>query len=511
MLQAHRCFTNKKESQMSKAPSAIPRALTAESNGEISCSIEETNRVRALLGLKPLKVGSEKSSGSKEIDATAEARRKEAEDAQEALRLKIEASKKSRAVKSTVMSSSTLAEEADDDDDVNAWIEKQKRATLDKQARDKAAALRKARELEEAEAQQSAYSSKDLSGMKVKHGSGDLKAGESMILTLKDSRIVTKGEDGLRVINEDEDELENIVLAADERKRISEARLKKATKYSHLDNEENGHKSGEASLLPQYDEIEEKEGIRSVQGAVLSLGLAILFCVLQFVMHFPFRLDGSGAFDSVQEEQRKAVEERIAAASSGKTLEDLTFDKMQQIRSFYTQVCFPLAFFHFFNPVDRTLAVLTHSIIQDEMAAFKKPSKKKLVKRRRGSLAEELEATAGATASGDSSADHGSRSSKPVVESTARHVRVLEPIHSAICCLIISDIDPQDILEGRERYERALAAAQLQSVQLLSGGGDDQVCITFDLIFQVFRVFFILIIIGSYPSNRASTMTMGTT
>ena len=33
-------------------------------------------------------------------------------------------------------------------------------------------------------------------------------------------------------------------------------------RYSHLDNAENGHKSGEASLLPQYDEIEEKEGIR---------------------------------------------------------------------------------------------------------------------------------------------------------------------------------------------------------------------------------------------------------
>jgi hypothetical protein len=37
------------------------------------------------------------------------------------------------------------------------------------------------------------------------------------------------------------------------------------------------------------------------------------------------------------------------------------------------------------------------------------------------------------------------------------------------------DVSLQDILEGRERYERALAAAQLQSVQLLSGGGDDQV------------------------------------
>ncbi len=192
-----------------------------------------------------------------------------------------------------------------------------------------------------------------------------------------------------------------------------------------------------------------------------------------------FRLDGSGTFDTVQEEQRKAVEERIAAASSGKTLEDLTFDKMQQIRSFYTQVC--------------SCTLLTssccsnHSLhmkhphcpsppLKDEMAAFKKPSKKKLVKRKRSSLAEELEATAGAGASArDAQADHGSRSSKPVAESTAKHVRrcrcspVAVPLHPVIYVFL------QDILQGRERYERALAAAQLQSVQLLSGGGDDQV------------------------------------
>ena len=30
------------------------KALVTEENGEISCSIEETNRIRALLGLKPL-------------------------------------------------------------------------------------------------------------------------------------------------------------------------------------------------------------------------------------------------------------------------------------------------------------------------------------------------------------------------------------------------------------------------------------------------------------------------
>ncbi len=59
------------------------------------------------------------------------------------------------------------------------------------------------------------------------------------------------------------------------------------------------------------------------------------------------------------------------------------------------------------------------------MASFKKPSKKKLVKRKRSSLAEELEATAAAapcTAS-DGGADHGNRSNKPVAESTAKHVR----------------------------------------------------------------------------------------
>ena len=37
----------------------------------------------------------------------------------------------------------------------------------------------------------------------------------------------------------------------------------------------------------------------------------------------------------------------------------------------------------------------------------------------------------------------------------------------AAAALQLRDACWQDILEGRERYERALAAAQLQSVQLL--------------------------------------------
>ena len=40
----------------SSFPSVMPRMNVRESNGEVSASIEETNRVRALLGLKPLNV-----------------------------------------------------------------------------------------------------------------------------------------------------------------------------------------------------------------------------------------------------------------------------------------------------------------------------------------------------------------------------------------------------------------------------------------------------------------------
>ena len=35
---------------------SIPKAVVSESNGEVSCSVEETNRIRAAIGLAPLRV-----------------------------------------------------------------------------------------------------------------------------------------------------------------------------------------------------------------------------------------------------------------------------------------------------------------------------------------------------------------------------------------------------------------------------------------------------------------------
>ena len=35
---------------------SVVKAMVTENNGEISCTVEETNRIRALLGLKPLRI-----------------------------------------------------------------------------------------------------------------------------------------------------------------------------------------------------------------------------------------------------------------------------------------------------------------------------------------------------------------------------------------------------------------------------------------------------------------------
>lgn len=47
---------------MASSSSSVPRAQTVERHGEVSCSIEETNRIRAALGLRPLDVGDARGS-----------------------------------------------------------------------------------------------------------------------------------------------------------------------------------------------------------------------------------------------------------------------------------------------------------------------------------------------------------------------------------------------------------------------------------------------------------------
>ena len=50
-------------SSSAEANPVIPKAQVSEKDGEISCSVEETNRIRAQLGLKPLRVGKAAETG----------------------------------------------------------------------------------------------------------------------------------------------------------------------------------------------------------------------------------------------------------------------------------------------------------------------------------------------------------------------------------------------------------------------------------------------------------------
>ena len=47
--------------------SVVVKDTVTEQNGEISCSIEETNRIRAMLGMKPLVVNDKDSDEQKAV------------------------------------------------------------------------------------------------------------------------------------------------------------------------------------------------------------------------------------------------------------------------------------------------------------------------------------------------------------------------------------------------------------------------------------------------------------
>lgn len=53
-------------------------ATTSEDNGEISCTVEETNRIRALLGLKPLNTAKRLDGEKVAVDNFRQKKEKEA-------------------------------------------------------------------------------------------------------------------------------------------------------------------------------------------------------------------------------------------------------------------------------------------------------------------------------------------------------------------------------------------------------------------------------------------------
>ncbi len=225
-------------------------------------SIEETNRLRVSLGMKPLPIpgGSgpvfkaAPSTPEEEAASTLESRQaegydnyrklQEAEEAKRKRDAKAEAIKKARdaAKRFSKLQGKGLGEAEDDDLDAKSWLIKQKK-------RQKEIEKARKREQELAEAETAAeYTAKDLAGVKVAHELDTFEEGEEQVLVLKDATIDENEEEG--------DELENLDLR--EREKLNEKLelKKKKPVYNPHDIDE----TGESNILAHYDvEIDGKK------------------------------------------------------------------------------------------------------------------------------------------------------------------------------------------------------------------------------------------------------------
>ena len=229
---------------------------------EISLSIEETNKLRASLGLPPLKDSSSNANAAKEEHKK---RKRAEEDAANAVDLeeKVKTAKERRRQQDLLTKTKKLGEPEDDVDDVMAWVNKNRKITdqnKSKKSRPSSAGRKKsAAGAESDEEDEGAEHGAALAGMKVKFGADDLEAGEEMILTLEDRGILD--EKGL-FIDEEDVALENVLDR--ENKQRAKAFRDSQKKAKPLW-EEDGQKR---SLLDKYDEEEEETFLLDDAGAI---------------------------------------------------------------------------------------------------------------------------------------------------------------------------------------------------------------------------------------------------
>ncbi|KAF5395426.1 hypothetical protein PHET_12222 [Paragonimus heterotremus] len=184
-------------------PYSDDASVAASGGGEISLSVEETNALRAKLGLAPLELNDAAPAEDEQrivdnqsenyVHAPAKDLRKARES--EALKEKLVVHKDKRALYDK-LASSRLYEPAEKDLSVSSWVEKiREKERVKKQAQERAKVLT---ELDEqynnddlvmpnhSSASGIIYKSSDLSGLKIEHKVDSFREGKSIILTLKD-------------------------------------------------------------------------------------------------------------------------------------------------------------------------------------------------------------------------------------------------------------------------------------------------------------------------------------
>ncbi|KAG7089595.1 hypothetical protein E1B28_011262 [Marasmius oreades] len=209
---------------------------------EESISLEETNKIRISLGLKPLTEDAP-STDDKEKQAEqnyAKRREQEAKD-KEAKKVADRVAKvRNRRELNASLKGTTLGDADGDADDTLKWIKRSKK-------KDKELARKRLEELDNFDkAIQEEYTERDLEGLKVSHDFEGMEEGEARILTLKDSRI----------LDNEEDELQNVEMAEEERRKKNQELKVKKRDYTGYDDDEfvEGNQGMKRSVLSKYDD-----------------------------------------------------------------------------------------------------------------------------------------------------------------------------------------------------------------------------------------------------------------
>lgn len=243
-------------------------------SGDASLSVEETNKLRAKLGLKPLEMNeSKKELGTKEEPILAEVINPVVIQQQKEMREKLAALKEKRIQNQKLGKVKTMAED-DWLDDTCAWVEKSRKLEKEKEMAEKRAKLLEEMdqefgvsslvEEEFGQSKNNAYTSRELKGLKVQHKVDSFTEGQTVILTLED-----KG-----VLDEKEDVLVNVGLVDKEKAEKNVELRKKKPDYKPYDEEESVDDMvslKQQSVLSKYDEEidgEKKKSFRLTTGGM---------------------------------------------------------------------------------------------------------------------------------------------------------------------------------------------------------------------------------------------------
>ncbi|XP_027911148.1 SART-1 family protein DOT2-like [Vigna unguiculata] len=243
------------------------------------------------------------------------------------------------------MKESRTKKQPEGDTEISAWVSKSRKL-------EKKRALQLSKIFEEqdkiavegSDDEDTAQHTENLAGLKVLHGLDKVMEGGTVVLTIKDQPILADGD-----VNEEVDMLENIEIG--EQKRRDEAYKASKNKTGVYDDKFNGDPSLEKKMLPQYDDPAAEEGVT---------------------------LDEKGRFSGEAEKKLEDLRRRLTGVSTN-TFEDLT--SSGKVSSDY----------------------YTH----EEMLQFKKPKKKKSLRKKDKLDINALEAEA--VSSGLGVGDLGSR------------------------------------------------------------------------------------------------------